>query len=98
MVAGKPHSSKGKPVFQGETSACIPMSPRTSRNKRPQRTDTHQSAPLRPQSATENATGLLPPDPDLADVVAAWPKLPASLRTKIAEMVRSASRSDPPDA
>ncbi len=50
------------------------------------------NAPIRPLTATENATGLVPTNPGLATVIAAWDQLPESLRAGIVAMVKSASK------
>jgi hypothetical protein len=51
------------------------------------------SAPTRPQTATQNATralpDALPPDPDLAAVVAAWPTLSEPIRAGILALVKA---------
>jgi len=46
----------------------------------------------RPQTATENATGLLPGDLDLAAVNKAWDQLPHAIRAGIVAMVKTASK------
>jgi hypothetical protein len=51
-----------------------------------------KSGPNRTPTATENATHLLPDDPDLAAVVDAWPHLPEAIRAAIVAMVNAASK------
>src|SRR5262245_10116968 len=50
------------------------------------------SEQVRPSTATQIATRMLPDDPDLAAVVAAWPGLPDAIRAGILAMVRAASQ------
>jgi hypothetical protein len=65
------------------------------------RQDAPASDAMRPQTATENATGLChahdtpdgDSDPDFADVIAAWPSLPEAVRAGIVAMVRASSGS-----
>jgi len=45
----------------------------------------------RPQTATENATRLLPEDSDLASVIEAWDRLPEAIKAGIVAMVKAAS-------
>jgi hypothetical protein len=52
------------------------------------------NAPIRPLTATENATGLRPTDPGLATVIGAWDELPEALRAGIVAMVKAASKGD----
>ncbi len=54
------------------------------------RQDTTDSASIRPPTATQNATHLLPDDPGLAAVVDAWPDLPEAIKAGIVAMVRAA--------
>ena len=49
------------------------------------------SVPERPPTATQNATRVLPNDPELADVVAAWDRLPPAVRAGIVAMVKAAA-------
>jgi hypothetical protein len=51
---------------------------------------TQSDAPSFDSGATQNATRLQPADGDLAEVVEAWPNLPAALRAGILAMVRGA--------
>jgi hypothetical protein len=44
----------------------------------------------RTQSATENASGLLPADPQLATIIDAWPKPPDAIRAGILAMLEAA--------
>ncbi|MGO8903887.1 MAG: hypothetical protein ACLQU5_36960 [Isosphaeraceae bacterium] len=44
----------------------------------------------RPQRATQGTTRLLPDNPDLAAVVAAWPSLPEAIKAGIVAMVKAA--------
>jgi hypothetical protein len=53
------------------------------------------SAPIRPSTATPNATRdcevvATADDPDLAAVVAAWPKLPEAIRAGVLALVKAA--------
>ena len=50
----------------------------------------NESGSIRPLTATQNATRLLPDDPGLAAVVGAWPDLPEALRAGILAMVKAA--------
>ncbi len=52
----------------------------------------NESGSIRPLTATQNATRLLPDDPGLAAVVEAWPELPEAIRTGIVAMVKAAER------
>jgi hypothetical protein len=54
------------------------------------RLNTSESDTTRPSRATRGATGLLPDDPDLAAVVAAWPELPEPIKAGIVAMVKTA--------
>jgi len=57
------------------------------------RQDTTESDPIRPLTATQNATRLLPEDdPGLAAVVDAWPELPGAIKAGIVAMVRVAGK------
>ncbi len=51
-----------------------------------------QADPKRPSTATENATGVLPADPELAAVIDAWDRLPEAVRAGILAMVRAAAK------
>ena len=53
------------------------------------RQDTTDSSSIRPLTATQNATRLLPDDPGLATVVDAWPVLPEAIKAGIVAMVRA---------
>ena len=59
----------------------------------PFRREPPRPAPIRPQTATQNATralpNALPVDPDLTALVAAWPHLPEAVRAGITAMVRA---------
>ncbi len=55
------------------------------------RQDTTDSASIRPPTATQNATRLLPDDPGLAAVVDAWPDLPEAIRAGILAMIGAGS-------
>src|SRR5262245_15810316 len=55
------------------------------------RQEPSQSAPKRLPTATENATGLRPADPDLAAVIDVWDRLPQAVRAGIVAMVKAAS-------
>jgi hypothetical protein len=57
----------------------------------PTRQKTTQADQKRPLTATENATRLLPADPDLAAVLAAWSRLPEAVRASILMLVKAAS-------
>ena len=82
-----------------QTSVCVesPCFPRSS----PPSTQEHSTLSVRqeetgsdcdrPQTATENATRLLPRDPALAAVNEAWDRLPEALRAGIAAMVKAAA-------
>jgi hypothetical protein len=59
------------------------------------RTEPTPSEPLRLPSATRGATRLLPNDPDLAAVVAAWPELPEAIKAGILAMVKTAVEATP---
>jgi hypothetical protein len=49
------------------------------------------SVPVRPPTATQNATrDCVVPDPDLAAIVAAWPELPEAIKAGILAMVKAA--------
>ena len=50
------------------------------------------SSPIRPLTATQNATRLLPEDSDLAAVIEAWDRLPEALKAGIVAMVKAASK------
>ena len=52
------------------------------------------SASIRPLTATQNATRLLPDDPGLAAVVESWPNLAEALKAGIMAMVKAASGRD----
>jgi hypothetical protein len=54
------------------------------------RQDAIVTDPIRPPTATQNATHLLPDDPGLAAVVDAWPDLPEAIKAGIVAMVRAA--------
>jgi len=54
----------------------------------------NESGSIRPLTATQNATRLLPDDPGLAAVVEAWPDLPEAIRAGILAMVRATSGRD----
>ena len=56
----------------------------------------NESGSIRPLTATQNATRLLPDDPGLAAVADAWPQLPLAVRTSILMLVR-ASRTEKGD-
>ncbi len=61
------------------------------------RQDATENGSERLPTATQNATRLLPDDPDLAAVVDAWPKLPAAIKAGIVAMVRAAVRGNADD-
>jgi hypothetical protein len=77
----------------GVSSPCFPGDSRSSTQEhailssRQEPTDNDQK---RPPTATENATWLVPEDPDLATVIEAWDRLPAALRAGIVAMVKAA--------
>ncbi len=54
-----------------------------------------RSAPIRPQTATQNATRPLLGDEELAAVCAAWPTLPEPIKAAILALVRAAGRDTP---
>ena len=63
-----------------------------SAEKRPgqvRRTNANPCEPKRASSATENATDLLPSDPDLRRVVEAWERLSGAIRQGIMAMVKA---------
>ena len=49
----------------------------------------NESGSIRPATATQNATRLLPDDPGLAAVVDAWPELPEAIRAGIVAMINA---------
>ena len=51
----------------------------------------NESGSIRPATATQNATRLLPDDAGLAAVVDAWPDLPEAVKAGIVAMVKAAS-------
>ncbi len=51
----------------------------------------NESGSIHPLTATQNATRLLPDDPGLAAVVAAWPDLPEAIKAGIVAMVKAAT-------
>jgi hypothetical protein len=53
------------------------------------------SAPIRPRTATKDATKPDPVPGDLAAVVAAWPTLPEPIRAAILAMVKAAAGTRP---
>jgi hypothetical protein len=53
-------------------------------------------APVRPQTATQDATRVIAGDPDLAAVIDAWPALPEPIKAGIMAMVQSSSADHPP--
>jgi hypothetical protein len=50
------------------------------------------SAPIRPLTATENATSVLPADTGLATVIDDWDRLPEAVRAGIVAMVKAAAK------
>src|SRR5271157_2546959 len=54
----------------------------------------NESGSIRPLTATQNATRLLPEDSDLAAVIEAWDGLPEALKAGIVAMVKAASGRD----
>ncbi len=70
---------KGKP-------SSTPVDPIPSSRQYP-----NESGSIRSLTATQNATRLLPDDPDLAAVVNAWPDLPEAMKAGILAMVKAAS-------
>ena len=68
---------------------------RRTHRKLSNRPTPNQSDPLRPSTATENATRScqadVTTDPDLAAVVTAWSDLPDAIKAGIVAMVRTAS-------
>ena len=52
----------------------------------------NESGSIRPLTAAQNATRLLPDDPDLAAVVDAWPELPEAIKTGIVAMVKAVAK------
>ncbi len=52
----------------------------------------NESGSIRPATATQNATRLLPEDSDLAAVVDAWSDLPEALKAGIVAMVKAAAK------
>ncbi len=52
----------------------------------------NESGSIRPSTATQNATRLLPDDPDLAAVVEAWPDLPEAIKAGIMALVQTSWR------
>jgi site-specific recombinase XerC len=55
----------------------------------PSRQQPPTSVPIRPQTATQNATRALPDDADLTDVIDAWPALPEAVKAGIMAMVKA---------
>jgi hypothetical protein len=55
------------------------------------RQDPSPLASAGPSTATENATGLIPSDPDLHEIISAWPSLPEAIKAGIIAMVKAAS-------
>jgi hypothetical protein len=56
------------------------------------RQEASDRVPSRPQTAAKTAAGLLPADPELAAVVAAWDRLPAAVKAGIVAMVQAAAK------
>src|SRR5208337_3334125 len=71
---------KGKP-------SSTPVDPIPSSRQYP-----NESGSIRPLTATQNATRLLPDDPGLAAMVDAWPALPEVMKAGILAMVKAAER------
>ncbi len=74
-----------------DTSKCV-NAKGLRRTASPQRSSQSatESDMTRPQRATQGTTRLLPDNPDLAAVVAAWPSLPEAIKAGIVAMVKAA--------
>jgi hypothetical protein len=75
-----------KPCFPGVFAPSGTDDPNPSSHQ-----DASRGIRKHPPSATQNATRVLPTDPDLAAVIEAWDRLPAAVRAGIVAMVRAAS-------
>ena len=58
--------------------------------------DTYEPGAATPAYNPDSSDRNVTPDPDLRQVVAAWPTLPESLRKGILAMVESLNRKDTP--
>ena len=80
----KPEKTRLAPKFTGLGSS--PLRNPSSRQY------PNESGSIRPLTATQNATRLLPEDSDLAAVIEAWDRLPEALKAGIVAMVKAASK------